>query len=138
MTTTTTTTTTTITCHYHFLTVIKTISSSNMNNDRKGQKVYAGSLYIAKAHPSVWWHGLWWKLQELRMTWGERCRVCMRSAVRVSGGADDLYEDRMLDTSLTSSSLVVDDVLSLSSSVAGASPSSPSPSVMRRHLFVCV
>ena len=65
---------------------------------RGGERVFAGFLDIAKAYPSVWRKGLWFKMWEVgvrgRMwrvlrTLYSKCEV----AVRVGGVADDWYEE---------------------------------------------
>jgi hypothetical protein len=65
---------------------------------RGGERVFAGFLDIAKAYPSVWRNGLWFKLLEVgvrgRMwrvlrTLYSKCEV----AVRVGSVADDWYEE---------------------------------------------
>jgi hypothetical protein len=65
---------------------------------RAGERVFAGFLDIAKAYPSVWRKGLWFKLWEVgvrgRMwrvlrTLYSKCEV----AVRVGGEANDWYEE---------------------------------------------
>ena len=67
--------------------------------ERRGMgRVFMGFLDIAKAYPSVWRDGLWFKLREMGIE--GRMRGVLRSlysrcevAVRVGGVADDWYEE---------------------------------------------
>lgn len=69
-----------------------------MERAGEGEKVFLGFLDIAKAYPSVWRKGMWFRLWEVGVR-GRMWRV-VRSlyakcevAVRVGGEADDWYEE---------------------------------------------
>ena len=74
------------------------VVSELMERRGEGERVFMGFLDIAKAYPSVWRKGMWFKLWEVGVR-GRLWRVVKslyaryESAVRVGGVADDWYDE---------------------------------------------